>query len=83
MTGLNAATRLVASEPRLTRQELCKRARDKGYKVTDRGTRVFVTLNRYTSLVFYEDGSIFFADMDLSAAKKIPLKEAFRILKLL
>lgn len=80
---LNAATRLVASEPRLTRQELFKRAREKGYKVTEQGSRVFVSMNRYTSLVFYEDGSIFFADMDLSAAKKIPLKEAFRILKLL
>lgn len=73
---LNAASRLVASEPRLTRKELFKRAQEKGYKVT-------VKMNRYTGLVFYEDGSIFFADMDLTAAKKIPLKEAFRILKLL
>jgi hypothetical protein len=79
---IQAATRLLA-EPRLTREELFKRAAAKGYKIKDEGSRKTVRMNRYTGLVFFEDGSILFADMDLSAAKKIPLKEAFRILKLL
>lgn len=82
MIELNAATRLL-SEPRLTRQELFKRAEAKGYKVAPRDGRTTVRMNKNTALVFYEDGSIIFADMDLSAAKKIPLKEAARILKLL
>lgn len=75
---INAATRILA----LTRKELFERARAKGYKVTDQGTRTIVRKDKHTALIFQESGAIFFADMDLTATKNIPLKEAARILKL-
>lgn len=80
---LNAANRLIAAEPKLTRNELFKRAADKGYRITEENGKKLVKMNRYTGLVFYPDGTIHLAGVGLDAAKNLPLKEAFRILKLL
>jgi len=81
MSQLNAATRLL-SEQRLTRKELLRRAEEKGYKITHKDSRFIIRKDKNTALVFYEDGAIFFADMDLSAAKKMSLTDAVKALKL-
>jgi hypothetical protein len=79
---LNAANRLLIAEPKLTRQELFKRAAEKGYRITDEGGTKTVQMNRYTGLVFYPDGTIHLAGVSLDAVKNLSLREAFRILKL-
>lgn len=79
----NAATRLLAADgAKLTRNELFKRAANKGYRITEENGKKTVQMNRYTGLVFYPDGTIHLAGVSLDAVKNLPLKEAFRILKL-
>lgn len=77
---LNAATRLLSAN--LTRKELLKRAEEKGYKITHKGSG-FSIKSKQISIRFNENGTIYIDDMPLAATKNMSLTDAAKALKLM